>query len=90
MVSQDPNGKEGQIAYFQIGTGQTAARYACQKAAPLEEQFLCQINAIMEVATKACLGPDHQFIPFNALGINVYDCSSKAGYSFHTDGNIMH
>ena len=44
----------------------------------------------MEVATKAHLGPDHQFMPFNVLGINVYDCSSKAGYSFHTDGNIMH
>ena len=44
----------------------------------------------MEAAAKARHGPNHHFVPFNALGIKVYDCSGKPGYNFHSDGNVMH
>ena len=32
VTLEDPHGRNGRIAYFQIGIGPTAARYVCQKA----------------------------------------------------------
>ena len=90
VTLEDPVDDEGRVANFQIGRGDKATRYECLKAEPLEAEYLNKVNKMLCAAEKARYGEDYQFVPFNAMAINVYDCSIKAGYSFHADGNNYH
>ena len=50
VTNKDPRDSAGRVAYFQIGKGDSAMRYACQKALTLETDYLSRINSIAKAA----------------------------------------
>ena len=90
VTTNKPEGKNGTVAYFQIGLDAHAERYACEQATSLETKYLKHINRIADAALKARHGQHYEFIPYNALAIVVYDCSVNAGFKWHDDKNKTH